>query len=118
MTRLAHFVLTHRKRVMLFWLLVFVGGVIGVGPANNRLTVDFSLPGQPGYETEKQIMDTYGAGGSNNPPYLAVVTVPEGTTVRDQQAKVDSVFDAIKASDPTLRVADYSNTKDERFITS
>src|SRR3954451_4092565 len=117
MTRLAHFVLNRRKRVMLFWLLVFVGGIIGVGPANDRLTIDFSLPGQPGYETEKQLLDIYGNGGSNA-PYIAVVTVPPGTTVQEQQDKVDTVFDAIRAKDPTVRVADFSNTQDKRFITS
>src|SRR4051794_33967991 len=117
MTRLAEFVLTHRKRVIVFWLLVFVAGIIGVGPANKRLTIDFSLPGQPGYETEKQLLDIYGNGGSHA-PYIAVVTVPEGTTVQAQQPKVDGIFDAIKSADPTLRLATYSNTQDPRFITS
>ena len=56
MVRLAEFVLRHRRLVMLFWLVMFVVGGIAAGQVTDRLTVDFSLPGQPGYETEKQLL--------------------------------------------------------------
>ena len=82
MVRLAEFVLRHRKLVMLFWLVMFLVGGVAAGKTSERLTIDFSLPGQPGYETEKQILDIYNNGGSN-PPTIAVVTVPEGSTVED-----------------------------------
>ena len=49
MGRLARFVLRHRRAVMLAWLAIFVAGVVGSGQLSNRLKVDFSLPGQPGY---------------------------------------------------------------------
>ena len=65
---------------MLFWVAMFGVGVVAAGQTSKRLVVDFSLPGQPGYETEKQLLDTFHNGGSN-PPTIAVVTVPEGTTV-------------------------------------
>ena len=71
MVRLAEFVLRHRRLVMVFWLLMFVGRRLRRRPdVTNRLTVDFSLPGQPGYETEKQLLATFGNGGSN-PPTIA-----------------------------------------------
>ena len=69
MIRLAEFVLRHRKLVMLFWLVMLVVGGFAAGRTADRLTVDFSLPGQPGYETEKQILDIYGNGGSNPPDH-------------------------------------------------
>ena len=59
---------------------MFVVGGVAAGQTTKRLTVDFSLPGQPGYETETQLLATFHNGGSN-PPTIAVVTVPEGTTV-------------------------------------
>jgi len=58
MVRLAEFVLHHRKRVMLFWLVMFLVGGFAASKVPDRLTVDFSLPGQPGYETEKQLLAT------------------------------------------------------------
>ena len=51
MTRLADFVLRHRRLVIAFWLLLLVAGGAGAGQLSHRLKVDFSLPGQPGYET-------------------------------------------------------------------
>ncbi|MGZ4597601.1 MAG: MMPL family transporter, partial [Actinomycetes bacterium] len=116
MTRLAGFVLRHRRLVMVFWLLMFVVGGWAASQTTSRLTVDFSLPGQPGYETEKQILATYGNGGSN-PPTLAVVTVPQGTTVDDQLSKITPVFDQVKAALPGTRTVDYADTKNPVFLT-
>ena len=55
MRRWARFVLTHRRWVVLFWLLVMVGGAVAAGQVSKRLTVEFSLPGQPGTRTAQQI---------------------------------------------------------------
>jgi RND superfamily putative drug exporter len=116
MVRLAEFVLRHRRLVMVFWLLMFVVGVGAATQVPDRLTIDFSLPGQPGYETEKQLLDTFGNGGSN-PPTIAVVTVPEGTTVKAEMAKITPVFDAIDKALPGTRMVDYEQTKNDVFIT-
>jgi RND superfamily putative drug exporter len=82
----------------------------------DRLTVDFSLPGQPGYETEKQLLATFGNGGSN-PPTIAVVTVPKGTTIDDQLSKITPVFDQVQAALPGTRMVDYAKTNDKAFVT-
>jgi putative drug exporter of the RND superfamily len=116
MVRLAEFVLHHRKRVMLFWLVMLLVGGFAASKAPSRLTVDFSLPGQPGYETEKQLLATFGNGGSN-PPTIAVVTVPEGTTVDDQLSKITPVFDQVQAALPGTRMVDYAKTHDKAFVT-
>src|SRR4051794_14418977 len=116
MVRLAEFVLRHRRLVMVFWLLMFVVGGIAAGQTSKRLVVDFSLPGQPGYETEKQLLATFHNGGSN-PPTIATVTVPEGTTVDDQLAKITPVFDQVHAALPGTRMVDYATTKDKVFVT-
>jgi putative drug exporter of the RND superfamily len=116
MTRLAEFVLRHRLFVVLFWVIMLPIGVIAAGQTSKRLTVDFSLPGQPGYQTEKQILATFGNGGSN-PPTIAVVTVPAGTTVNDQMSKITPVFDQIKAALPKMRFVDYAETNNPVFLT-
>jgi RND superfamily putative drug exporter len=116
MTRLAEFVLRHRLLVVLFWVLLLPIGGIAAGKTSQRLTLDFSLPGQPGYQTEKQILATFGNGGSN-PPTIAVVTVPEGTTVDDQLSKITPVFDKLKAALPGTRFVDYAETKNPVFLT-
>ncbi|HEX6920595.1 MAG TPA: MMPL family transporter [Actinomycetes bacterium] len=116
MIRLTEFVLRHRKLVMLFWLVSLVVGGWAAGRTTDRLSVDFSLPGQPGYETEKQLLAEYGNGGSNQ-PYIPVVTVPEGTTVKAEQAKIDAVFDEIQQTVQGVRVVDYRRTGNDVFLT-
>jgi hypothetical protein len=69
--------LRHRRLVMLFWLVVVVGGVAAAGQASKRLTVEYSLPGEPGAQTSEQITQTFGNGGYT-PPYLVSLTFPEG----------------------------------------
>ena len=122
MERLARLVMHHRLVVSLVWLALFAGGMISAGQVGDRLTLDFSLPGQPGDTAEQQLIDNYGA--SSFDTYVAVVTVPEGETVEDNLEAVDQVFAAAesaaaKSAQPnlTLRVVDFESTGDDGFIT-
>ena len=114
MRRWAEFVLAHRKWVVLFWLLVAVGGTIASGQVSKRLTVEYSLPGEPGTQTAKQITQTFGNGGYSA-PYLVSVTLPGG--VAGHEPEVASAFDAIQARVPAVRVLDEANTGDAAFRT-
>jgi RND superfamily putative drug exporter len=116
MVRLAGLVLRHRLLVVLFWVAMLGVGVFASGQTGKRLVVDFSLPGQPGYETEKQLLETVHNGGSN-PPTIAVVTVPEGTTVEAELDTINPVFDEIKKALPGTRMVDYADTQDPKFLT-
>ena len=122
MERLARLVMHHRLVVSLVWLALFAGGMISAGQVGDRLTLDFSLPGQPGDTAEQQLIDNYGA--SSFDTYVAVVTVPQGETVEDNLEAVDQVFAAAesaaaKSAQPnlTLRVVDFESTGDDGFIT-
>ncbi len=117
MRRWAAFVLAHRKWVMLFWLLVAVGGATAAGQASKRLTYDYALPGQPGTKTAQQIRQTFGNGGYTA-PYLVSVTYPDGQTVAGRQAQVAAAFDAVATKVPSVRVLDEANTGDPAFRTS
>jgi len=117
MQRLAEFVLRHRKWVVAFWGVVLVVGIALAGKTTNRLTVDFSLPGQPGTETSDQIKAALGNGGDTN-PYLVTVTMPAGQTVSGNESAVSQVFSAVEKNVPNVRVLDQANTGDAAFTTS
>jgi RND superfamily putative drug exporter len=116
-SRLAGFVLRHRKRVMAAWAVIFIAGMVAAGAVSNRLSFDFSLPGQPGYETAVQTIRTFGNGGSDAPA-IEVVTVPAGQTVQDQTPVIARAFDAARTAAPGVRVVDYASTGDARFVTA
>ncbi len=116
----------HRRIVSAIWLVLFVGGVFSAGQLSDRLSLDFSLPGQPGDKAEQQLINTYGV--STFDTYVAVVTVPEGQTVEQNQAAVTQVIDAgVQAvlqdpkltaiQDMNLRVLTFANTGDTALIT-
>ncbi|HEX3221141.1 MAG TPA: MMPL family transporter [Nocardioides sp.] len=116
MERLSSFVLAHRRWIFAFWVLMFVAGIAAAGAVPNRLSYDFSLPGQQGYETEQKIIASY-QGANAQAAYIPVVTVPQGQTITGSAADVQAVYDALRQI-PTLRVVDYSQTHDKGFITS
>jgi putative drug exporter of the RND superfamily len=103
--------------VMLFWLVSLVVGIFASMQTSKRLSADFSLPGQPGYETNKSILATYGNGGSWQPS-IVVVTVPADTTVEAQLGKIDPVLTQIQDAVPETRIVDYANTHDPAFLTA
>jgi RND superfamily putative drug exporter len=102
---------------MVGWLIVFLAGTVSASQVSKRLALDFSLPGQPGYETAQKIVHTYGNGGIV-PPAIAVVTVPAGHTVHAEQAQIAAAFRRVQASIPVVRVVDFANTGDPHLITS
>ena len=116
MVTLARFVLRHKALVGVFWLLATVAGGATAATTVDRLTLDFSLPGQPGYETEKQLLDTYGNGPDEGTSIIAV-TVPGGKTVQAERAQVDGVFRALQEQFPQYRVVWQGNTGSEHFVT-
>lgn len=113
MDTLTGFVLRHRRLVGLFWLIVVVAGAAAAGRVGERLTFDFSLPGQPGYQAEQQLVSDYGV--SSFDTLIPVVTVPAGSTVADRQADVDGVFAAVRTALPEVRVVDRASSGDARF---
>ena len=114
MERLASFVLRHRRLVMLAWAVVFLAGVGAASRVSDKLSFDFSLPGQPGYETELDVEELYGT--STFDTYVPVLTVPEGTTVEEQRTQVAAVFETVRREVPGVRVTDWASSGDERFL--
>ncbi len=117
MRRWAEFVLSHRKWVVVFWVLVAVAGAIVSGSVSKRLTYDYSLPGEPGTQTAQLIKETFGNGGYTA-PYLVSVSFPEGLSVAGREAEVAVAFDAVEERVPHVRVLDEAGTGDRAFRTA
>ena len=116
MRRIAEFVLRHRRLVGVFWGIVLVAGVLLTQRTNDRLVVDFSLPGQPGTETANQIDQEFHAGGKTA-PFVVTITVPAGQTVTQQAGAVGQAFAKVAQEVPQTRVVDEANTGDSVFRT-
>jgi RND superfamily putative drug exporter len=114
--RLARWVLAHRRLVIVLWAIAFLAGGMGASNVSKRLSFNFALPGQPGYETAKQIAHIYGNGGES-PSSVVVVTVPAGHTVQAEQAQIAAAFDRARTTVPHVRIVDYGATHDQSFIT-
>ena len=114
MQGLTEHVLRHRRIVGLIWLLLFGAGAVAAGQLPDRLTVDFSLPGQPGSEAEEELIAEYGV--STFDTFVPVLTVAEDTTVQEQRNEVAQVFDRLREQVPQARVVDFASTGDERFV--
>jgi putative drug exporter of the RND superfamily len=93
-----------------------VGG-LSTGNATNALSQKFDLPGQEGYLANLSILHTYGTDPSN-PPFVPVVTLPAGTTVRSPGvvAQLDTALKRIVAAVPGSRVVSYASTRNLAFV--
>src|SRR5215207_6927306 len=116
MARLSEFVLRHKLLVVLFWLAVFACGVFASSEVGDRLSQDFSFPGEPGYEANVDILKKYGNGGPGN-PLVSVVTLPEGKTVESpgvHEAMGQTLGQFTQESGS--RVISYANTGDRSLV--
>jgi putative drug exporter of the RND superfamily len=116
MTRLSSFVLGRKRLVISFWLAVAIAGMAASATVSSRLSPQFNLPGQPGYEANQAILRSYGTGGSTL-PLVAIVTPSPGTSVQTPAARqaLGRAFAPI-ARQPGLRVVSYASTGDRRLL--
>jgi putative drug exporter of the RND superfamily len=112
--RSARFVLRHRWWVIGFWIISLLAGGVAASKVPNRLSFDFSLPGQEGYQTEVKLAEAYGVGPYVG--YIPVFTAPGGEKITEHRADITAVTDQLRAI-PSLQVLDYGGTGDSRFVT-
>jgi RND superfamily putative drug exporter len=117
MVRLSRFVLRRRRWVVAFWVVVTLVGMASAGRVTKALSDTYDVPGHPGYEANQLIAKTYNSGG-NNPPIVAVVTVPPGSDVDSPSVKsgFSDVVQRIAAAAPEARVASYFSTGNRAFV--
>ncbi|WP_370382851.1 MMPL family transporter [Catenulispora sp. GAS73] len=116
MTTITRACLRHRRLVVLAWLLLTVVGAITASSTVGRLTHSFATPGTAGYDTNEQLLKTFGIDG-NEQPTLAVLTLPPGESMDTAtgQAIAAKTFAAATGAGH-LAVADYADTRDPRLI--
>src|ERR1700749_5123964 len=98
MRRMAELVLRHRILIVIGWVVIAGAGLASISTVNDRLTVNFSLPGQPGDEAANKIIALYHNGG-NSSPLIATVTMPAGQTITGHEGQVAKAFAAIESGD-------------------
>ncbi len=117
MRRLGEVVLRHRLLIVVAWVVIAVAGGAVASTVTDRMTVNFSLPGQPGDTAANKIIAAFHNGG-NTTPLLATVTLPQGQTITGNEAEVAKAFASVGSADVPLRVVDEANTGDKAFRTS
>jgi RND superfamily putative drug exporter len=115
---LTSLMLRHRLLVALFWLAAAAAGFATLSHTTHRLSANFALPGEPGYETDARIAALYHNGG-NITPTVVTVTVPAGSSVTGPASarQAARVFATAASALPGSRLADAATTGDRRFVT-
>ncbi|MFI7586644.1 MMPL family transporter [Spongisporangium articulatum] len=114
MEKFTRFVLRHRLWVFLFWIAMLAGGLATSGGLADKLSFNFAVPGQEGYETQLKLTQAYGTG--NYPGYIPVLTATDGASIADHKTELTQ-FAAAFQKLPGVRVLDYANTGDDAFLT-
>ena len=81
MPSLTRWVLSHKRTVVLAWIVLTIAGVAAAGPATEALEPEFSVPDKEGWETNVEIAARYQGTGGDTAPLLPVVTLPKGQSV-------------------------------------
>jgi RND superfamily putative drug exporter len=117
MKALTRWTLSHKLIVVGFWIFLATVGAASASSAVNALSPQVSLPGKESYQANLGILRAYGT-DPTNPPFVPVVTLPAGTTVRSPgvRAQLATVFDRIAARVPGSRIVSFASTGNPAFV--
>jgi RND superfamily putative drug exporter len=111
MLPLTRWVLTHKSTVAGLWLAITIVAFAAVNPATKALSQQFPLPGQEGYEVNRQIVETYGSGG-DVAPLVPVVTLPAGHKIDGPvRSEFAAALERVQHAVPGSRI-----TQDPAFV--
>jgi RND superfamily putative drug exporter len=115
---LTRWVLSHKRTVVVSWVVLTIAGIAAAGPATRALKQQFSVPGKEGWKTNQLIDRTYGGTGGMTAPLVPVVTLPAGKTVDSPgvRAQLRQIGDRIGQAVPGARVASYATTGNRAFV--
>jgi RND superfamily putative drug exporter len=104
--------------IVLAWLIIFVTSVVLIGPSIDRLSDDYTSPGTESYEANVQILANYNGTGGITDPVVAVVQLPEGTTVESPgiQEELDAVMGRAQQAMPPARIVSWTSTGDADLV--
>jgi RND superfamily putative drug exporter len=73
MSALTRWVLSHKRTVVVAWVVLAVAGIMAAGPATDALDPEFSVPNKEGWETNVDIAKHYQGTGGDTVPLVPVV---------------------------------------------
>src|SRR5437870_8150867 len=120
MQPLTRWVLSHKRIVVVFWVIVTLVGVASAGSATKALKQKFSVPGKEGWVTNQQIAREFHGTGGDHAPLLPVVTLPAGRSVdsagvRGELRALEARFEQVL---PGSRQAGYASTGSRAFVSA
>jgi putative drug exporter of the RND superfamily len=113
MERLGHFVVHHRRAVILGWVGLVIFGVIGAGQVANRWQENFSIPGYSAYEANQRALHSLGTGAQV--PLVAVFHSKGDVT---RQPQIRKAIAAGQAADRGSRVSSYYTTGNDAYVSA
>ena len=116
MHKLTAAVLRHRLLVVTVWIALTVVGALAVGKANSGLDHQQNTPGLPGYDANQAMIHHLGLDG-NEPPVIAVLSLPYGETMSSPAARSAAAATFAKAAGTGhVGLIDYATSHDSRLI--
>ena len=119
MVPLTRWVLSHRRAVTAFWVVVTIVGMASVSHATKAFSSEFSVPGREGFVTNSRIVALVHSGG-RGAPLLAVVTLPAGSSATSAPvlSGLRTVATRLRAAVPGARLASLATTGSRAFMSA
>jgi RND superfamily putative drug exporter len=111
--RLAHFVIRHRRLVVITWIALTILGVYSAMAVSTRWLEQFSIPGFSAYEANQRTLHTFGTGGQA--PHVVVFHTSGNVT---HTPGIANAIERVSAEFPDFRVASFFTTNGNRAYVS
>jgi RND superfamily putative drug exporter len=113
MERLGHFVVHHRRLVILGWIGLTIFGIIGAGRIGDRWQQNFSIPGYSAYEANQRALRTFGTGEA-----LPLVAVFHSNGDVTKHNGISNAIQAAAAQAPGSRTSSYFQTGSDAYVSA
>ena len=120
MAPLTRWVLTHKRTVVIFWVILTLIGMGSASSATKSLKQKISVPGKEGFVTNQRIAHNFHGTGGNGDPLLAVVTLPSGKVVSSPvvEGELRAIESRLRRTLPGTRLAGYASTHNPGFLSA
>jgi RND superfamily putative drug exporter len=112
--RLTRLVLARRRLVAALWIVLALAGMVAASGIGDALSRSFDAPGKPAFEANREIVRTYGNGGTIAP--IVLVAAPESgrkVTDPDVRDELREAVDRVARAIPGSRVVSSSGATGE-----
>src|SRR3984885_13786884 len=120
MARVTSWVLSHKRMVVAFWVVVTLVGMASASSATKALKQKFTVPGKEGWVANQQITKDFRGTGGTGAPLLAVVTLPPDSAVDSSsvQTELQALEARMERTLPGARMASYASTHNHAFVSN